>query len=1273
MAKGAIKGLTIEIDGNTTKLVEAIKEPVNKSKDLRDALKNVESALKMNPGNMDLIKQKQDLLKQSIGATEDELKALRDAQQRYIDSGQNLNSAGYTELEKRIETVTKTLENLKKEQEEYNSVLDKVAEGAQKFGEGAEVAGRKLMPITAGIGALGTVAVKTTADFDSAMAQVQAVSGASAEEMERLREKARQMGATTKFSASEAADAMNYMGMAGWKAGQMIDGIDGIMNLAAASGEELGTTSDIVTDALTAFGMKAEQSGELADVLAAASSNANTNVSMMGESFKYAASVAGAMNYTCQDTAVALGLMANSGIKASQAGTALRSIITRMAKPTKESGTAMNILGLSIDDSEGHMKSLREVMDDIRAGFGDLSIDMDAFTAGVQELDDQLFNGEITQKEYDAELETLADLAFKATGGLKAQYAAMLAGKNAMSGLLAIVGSSDEDYQKLCDAVDSASESIEYNGEVYEGVSAKMAAVMNDNLTGQLTLLKSALEELAISFGDLMMPKIREGVEKIQDLVDWLNSLDDSTKEMVIQTGAVVAAAGPLLVGIGKVSQGLSSVIGFVQKARNCFGVLTDSTSTLGGTIGAIPGAIGPATVAIGAVAAAAGAACLAINVHIDDIEKELEYMDAERQVYAEMIDAAEEYRESAAKHQEKADEAVGNYESQAKKAEILTEKLGDLIEKEGLNNVEMQIAKDLVDQLNEIYPDLGWKFDDNTGKVQFNTGEIANNTQALKDNMKAVQETARQKAYATAIEEQTAALVDNEIAYADATESLDYFNQKIIDGTKRQQELADAGKQNSDEYKLLSEDIVAAQKKFNEASQALNGCADELTESHEKLLLLQNQVETGGLEYIGQGMIDSLTSLEQTAERTGIRVPAGLREGMEKGTIDVREAAETMANLETLNTMVDDAGKIGGQIPAEMATKMLESSPTLSEANRQLNALINMAEGLEKSRIAGEEIPEVLAKCLADGSISVNEKMQALNEYVAIGSTAMAEDLTKGAQDGVDGAEKAIQDSTIPEDAGKKMDDATNEADEKLKISEVTSNEVKESEDAVDKSEFVEKVRVTAENAQQYWAYNLDKIGPSSVEAVGEAAAAIIQSDADQRAAEKSASITNAFGFSGLGREANNAANEINNAMASVKTDYEIRFEISTMGGTGAAGTAQTFHADGGIFTRPTVIPSIAGNAHIFAEAGAEAILPLEKLSPMLESAVAKTLTAFEQRADPVQRTCEINYERLANAVIEGVSQLKIENNFAVGSKIITREIVPMIDKGLAKIQKRR
>lgn len=306
--------------------------------------------------------------------------------------------------------------------------------------------------------------------FDSSMSKVAAISGATGDDFDFLTEKAQEMGAKTKFSASEAADAFTYMAMAGWKTGDMLDGIEGIMNLAAASGENLASVSDIVTDAITAFGLSAEDSGHFADVLAAASNSANTNVSMLGGSFKYVAPVAGALGYSIEDVSVALGLMANSGIKAEQAGTAMRSMLTRLAKPTKEVYSAFETLGISAEDAltnaDGSMKPLSETIGILREKM-----------SGLSETE-------------------------------QASAAASIAGQEAMSGLLAIVNASESDYQKLTDAIANA-----------DGTAQGMADTMNDNLPGAITILKSAMEGLGIAIYENGSEALKSFVEKITEVV----------------------------------------------------------------------------------------------------------------------------------------------------------------------------------------------------------------------------------------------------------------------------------------------------------------------------------------------------------------------------------------------------------------------------------------------------------------------------------------------------------------------------------------------------------------------------------------------------------------------------------------------------------------------------------------------------------------------------------------------------------------------------------
>lgn len=314
-----IKGITVEIGGDTTGLDKALKGVQSTLRTTQTSLRDVNKLLKLDPSNTELLSQKQRLLKDAIGATKDKLETLKTAQiqaKQQLENG-TLGQDRYDALQREIVETEQELRRLQEEAARTNTTLAKISEVGGKLENAGNTivgAGKKMMGVTTVIGGLGTAAVKTAADFDTSMSKVAAVSGATGKDLDALRDKAREMGAKTKFSASEAAEAMNFMAMAGWKTEDMLSGIDGIMNLAAASGEDLATTSDIVTDALTAFGLTAKDSGHFADILAAASSNANTNVGMMGETFKYCAPIAGALGFSAEDTAEAIGLMANAGI-----------------------------------------------------------------------------------------------------------------------------------------------------------------------------------------------------------------------------------------------------------------------------------------------------------------------------------------------------------------------------------------------------------------------------------------------------------------------------------------------------------------------------------------------------------------------------------------------------------------------------------------------------------------------------------------------------------------------------------------------------------------------------------------------------------------------------------------------------------------------------------------------------------------------------------------------------------------------------------------------
>ena len=599
MASGRIKGITIEIEGNTTKLQQSLSAVDKSLKTTQNNLKDIDKLLKFDPKNTELLKQKQEALKSAISDTKDRLQQLKDAQSRVSEG-----TAEWDALQREIAATEQDLESLEDEYKDFGSVakqqLKAVGDDLKDVGEKMKQTGTKISSagktltatVTTPILGVGAAAIKVTADFDESMSKVAAISGATGDDFDKLRTKAREMGASTKFSASESADAMTYMAMAGWKTEDMLSGIDGIMNLAAASGEDLATTSDIVTDALTAFGLSADDSGRFADILAAASANANTNVSMLGESFKYVAPVAGSLGYSAEDVSIALGLMANSGIKAGSAGAALRNIMNNMAKPTKQSAAAMERLGISLQDDEGNMYSFREIMDQMRTSFANINIDTEEYNRQLDELDQQLEDGTLTQTQYDNALEELNLETFGAEGAEKARTAAMLGGTRAMAALLAVANASEEDYQKLTEAVDNSSEAmakladgsvvplneaLESGQEVietYNGQAEAMANIMQDNLNGQLTTLKSQLSEAAISIGDLLMPTITEIVGKIQEWIDKFNSLDEGTKETIIQVALVAAAIGPVLVVIGTVISSIGAVIGVLGALLSPIGLV---------------------------------------------------------------------------------------------------------------------------------------------------------------------------------------------------------------------------------------------------------------------------------------------------------------------------------------------------------------------------------------------------------------------------------------------------------------------------------------------------------------------------------------------------------------------------------------------------------------------------------------------------------------------------------------------------------------------------
>lgn len=367
----------------------------------------------------------------------------------------------------------------------FKSGIDKIKSIAQA---GVSAVTATLAGITAALGAGATAATTVGSSFEAAMSKVSAISGATGDSLQSLTDKAKEMGAKTKFSASESASALQYMAMAGWDTESMLNGIDGIMNLAAADGLDLATTSDIVTDALTAFNLKASDSTHFADVLAKASSSANTNVSMLGESFKYVAPLAGTMGYSVEDVSLALGLMTNASVKGSMAGTSLKTALSNLASPTEDMANVMTQYGISISDTERNALPLIDVMKQLREKFGGLS-----------------------ETEQTAAASTLF-------------------GKEAMSGMLAIINASDSDFDNLTQNINNA-----------DGAAAAMADTMQDNLQGQITILKSGLEGLGIEIYEGMSEPLQKAAVEAQNYVNRLTEAfkNGGLSEMIEEAGSI--------------------------------------------------------------------------------------------------------------------------------------------------------------------------------------------------------------------------------------------------------------------------------------------------------------------------------------------------------------------------------------------------------------------------------------------------------------------------------------------------------------------------------------------------------------------------------------------------------------------------------------------------------------------------------------------------------------------------------------------------------------
>ena len=844
------------------------------------------------------------------------------------------------------------------------------------------------------IGVASVAAAKKTIDvgksFEAGMSEVQAISGASGKDLEKLSAKAKQMGATTKFSATESATALKYMAMAGWKTNQMVSGLSGVMNLAAASGEDLGTVSDIVTDSMTAFGLKAKDSGHFADVLAKASSSSNTNVAMMGETFKYVAPLAGSMKYSIEDTATAIGLMANAGIKGSQAGTSLRSIITRLVKPPKDAATALNALGISTTKADGSMKPLRETMAELREKFSGL------------------------------------------TESQKASYASSIAGQEAMSGLLAIVNASDSDFNKLQKAIDNSS-----------GAAKKQADVMNNNLQGALYDLGSVAESVGIGiYEDIKTPltkavgvgtaqlrvlsnKLKKG--GIKEIVpkEAINTVENLGKVAMVagKGGVKVLATSTKLLGdnMGVVIPLATSFMGawagvkVFNTASKGVTALTTAFSALktmeqanaitlvaqqGGltalqtVVGIFTGKISLATAATGAFNAACTALGGPVGLGVVAVGALAAGVAAYALTQKKAVTEADRYYSSCTKLKKKQEEMAASIKSLHKEnqknvdstrangvqADQLYQRLTKLMNVEHKSaGTKAQIAS-VVKQLNELLPGLNLEYDKEADKLN-------KSTSAIKKNIAALKEQAMAKAYQNGMESAAKKSAEAEIAYKEALEDRAKAQEKVKATQKEFDKRKSEVGLGSGDKKLekLGEDLITYKKALQEADGAVKKSSKNLNDAHKELDTYTDKY-TAQANYTAY--LKSLDDLSKQAKIKASDIPKSVEDGIKQGVYANPTSGKELKSLIKLDNLVnsDQLAKMqeqGMKIPQYLAQGISDGSVSFKTAATQLENAINWEDLIQQVKDKGKEVPDSIAQGISSGQYAVPTSIKAVKNLI--------------------------------------------------------------------------------------------------------------------------------------------------------------------------------------------------------------------------------------------------------------------------------------------------
>lgn len=850
----------------------------------------------------------------------------------------------------------------------FSSGLGKIAKDAAK---GAKAVG-------AGLAVASGFALKVGMDFEAGMSQVAAISGATGKDLEALTAKAKELGSTTKFTATQAAEAMSNLASAGFETNEIIGASSGMISLAAASGEDLATSADIAASTLRGFGLEADKAGHVADVLAENANKTNAAVADTGEAMKYVAPIAHSLGISFEESAAAIGILANAGIKGGQAGTVLRGALTRLVNPTKEMTEVQEKLGITFFDSEGKMKSLSEI------------------------------------------ISTLRDATSGLTDQQKNQALATLFGQEALSGMLALIDAGPEQLQTLTSSYEQC-----------DGAAQKMADTMNDNLKGKVTILQSALEGLGISAYEKFEGPMKSAVENVTKNVDKLNknlSSGKLSKSMdkvataiakvaesavnlavkaipvaidgfvfLVDNGKSVAtaligivAAYKTMTAIQKISIGLTKASAATQLAyeiamKVLTGQMTLATAAqeafnlaqMACPIGLLTGLV------VGAVAAfTAFVAITAMSA--EETDKNVVATD-------DLIKKHEELNETLKANEEARAQSIETAEQEAYHADVLAQRLETLADRTNKTKSEKEEMKNIVDQLNQMMPGLNLQYDEEADKLNQSTEALRQNIQAQKDMMMAK---AYQENQAAILKDVADATMDLDEATKQHKDNVEALTKAEIDAEEKRRAMIAAGHSQNDgseEAKAYNDATLALQKK----SEAVQKSTEEVKKYKKQIKDLEKDYEDAGnksQEFINKADISKqLSQIADQCREAGFEIPENLSDGIREGQIAIPASVDIMKSLVDagMGDVLEKASEAGVTIPQNLAQGIADGSIAAEDAVSQVNELISFQESLDKAMEDGILLPENLAQGVTDGSVAVSDAVEQLKSLTTFDELA--------------------------------------------------------------------------------------------------------------------------------------------------------------------------------------------------------------------------------------------------------------------------------------------